>query len=149
MKLNKKAFEVDPKAALVAIILLLFVLGFGFYMLGKTGKLGGELLGIAPASSIICAQTLGVKTPDIDNDGLKDTCDNCVCAPPKKCRNPEYDFSNPLSPTIINKRDDSDQDGLPDACDENDNDATKKDFNSICKKQVKASKTGTCYPDKS
>ena len=110
-------------------------------------KLGGELSGIAPSSSVICAQTLGVKTPDIDNDGLKDTCDNCVCA--SGCRNPEYDFSNPLSPTIIDKRDDSDQDGLPAECDENDNDVTKKEFNSVCKKQVKASKTGTCYPNKS
>ena len=138
---SKKGVQLTLQT-IVILILLLGLLGFGFFMLIKTGKLGGELAGIAPSSSVLCAQTLGPKTPDLDKDGLKDTCDNCVCS--KGCQNPEYDFTNTLQPTITNKRDDSDQDGLPDRCEDPSTiGKPEAKFHKDCAKSVKETK-GRC-----
>ena len=131
--------------AMYQVVLIVIALALGgvlFYLLFLGAERGKQIPELGPSSAVLCAATPGVKTPDIDNDGLKDTCDNCVCEENAGCRNMEYDLSNPLKPTVKNKRDDEDQDGLPKACDEDDEDAEKTGWSAACKDNLRETASG-------
>ncbi|MBD3355093.1 hypothetical protein GF361_03860 [Candidatus Woesearchaeota archaeon] len=137
--MNKKAQGLSIRTIILMVIGLVVLFGM-LYLWWPTQEKGKEISSLAPSSTIICSQKIGVVTPDIDKDGLDDDCDNCVCE--QGCKNAEYDFTNPLKPTITDPRDDKDKDGLPDTCDEDDSNPSIVSWSDACKDNIVKSGSG-------
>lgn len=126
-KAQDKAF-----GTVITAILMLGLLGFGFWILLKAGYLGGEASAIATPYLFKLCKLQGTGN-DIDKDGFPDGCDNCVCEIPEgdnqvsPCQNNKIDDKGkPLDKTGQDK----DNDGLPDICDAKPEDPTNVKFDA-------------------